>query len=74
MKKYKILFLLCLLPLFAQADPVLIDGIYYNLKGTEAEVTNSEGGQGDLFFSAALIQGLSASRKASMMILEPITK
>ena len=45
MKKYQILFLLCLLPLFAQAgELVLIKGIYYNLNGTEAEVTNSEGG------------------------------
>ena len=34
-----------ILPLFAQAEePVLIDGIYYNLYETEAEVTNSKGG------------------------------
>ena len=46
MKKYYILFLLCLLPLFAQANPVLINGIYYNLNGTEAEVTYGEGDEG----------------------------
>ena len=45
MKKQFILFFLMLLPLFAQAEePVLIDGIYYNLYETEAEVTNSKGG------------------------------
>ena len=44
MKKYQILFLLCLLPLFAQAEPVKFNGLYYNLKGAEAEVTSEPGG------------------------------
>ena len=47
MKKYQILFLLCLLPLFAQAyEADLIDNIYYNLWRDEAEVTNRVGGMG----------------------------
>ena len=35
----KLFLLLTLLPLFAQAAPVLIDGIYYNLYASNAQVT-----------------------------------
>ena len=43
MKKIYLSFLLVLLPLFANADPVEIDGIYYNLvsKAKAAEVTKN---------------------------------
>ena len=43
MKKIYVLFLLALLPLLASADPVEIDGIYYNLvtKVKVAEVTSN---------------------------------
>ena len=42
MRKQFLSFLLALLPLMASADPVLIDGIYYNLNTSthEAEVVN----------------------------------
>jgi len=43
MKKIYFLFLMALLPLLANADPVEIDGIYYNLisKAKQAEVTKN---------------------------------
>ena len=43
MKKVYLLFLLALLPLLANADPVEINGIYYNLvsKVKTAEVTSN---------------------------------
>ena len=43
MKKIYFLFLLVLLPLLASADPVEINGIYYNLitKAKQAEVTDN---------------------------------
>ena len=46
MKQQLLLFLFAFLPLIANADPVEIDGIYYNLiaKGLVAEVTNSPNG------------------------------
>ena len=46
MKKIYFLFLLVLLPLLASADPVEINGIYYNLisKGKAAEVTSKPDG------------------------------
>jgi hypothetical protein len=47
MKKLFFILNLALLPLLVQADPVKINGIYYNLNGTEAEVTNKAGGDGD---------------------------
>ena len=47
MKKLFFILTLALLPLLVQADPVKINGIYYNLNGTEAEVTNKAGGDGD---------------------------
>lgn len=44
--KKPLFLLLCLLPLLAQAGPVEIDGIYYNLDASActAEVTNTDGG------------------------------
>ena len=47
MKKLFFILNLALLPLLVQAAPVKINGIYYNLNGTEAEVTNKAGGDGD---------------------------
>ena len=46
MRKIYVLFLLALLPLVASADPVEINGIYYNLisKGKAAEVTSKPDG------------------------------
>ena len=43
MKRFYLLFLLVLLPLIANADPVEINGIYYNLvsKVKTAEVTSN---------------------------------
>ena len=51
MKKQLLLFVMTLLPMVAMADPVEIDGIYYNLisKTKTAEVTsNSNGYSGDI--------------------------
>ena len=46
MKKFLYLLMLALMPMIASADPVFIEGIYYNLDTSSytAEVTNSEGG------------------------------
>ena len=46
MKKQLLLFVMMLLPMVAMADPVEIDGIYYNLvsKAKQAEVTSKPSG------------------------------
>ena len=45
MKKFYLLFLLAMLSLQASADPVEIDGIYYNLSGGNASVAPNPNGK-----------------------------
>lgn len=47
-----------LLPMVASADAVCVDGIWYNLSGTEAEATSPPGGEakyeGDIIIPASI--------------------
>ena len=61
MKKVLLSFLLTLLPMLASADPVEINGIYYNLvkKIKEAEVTSKPNGgySGDVIIPSSITHG-----------------